>query len=291
MKKRIKSGLSVTRRATLTMFYNYFEHGVGKNSAALAYYLLFALFPLLIFLSNLVGLLNFDIYAVTKALDEFLPDAVVGIIESYLDHVSRASSHTLLWFSLIFTVWFPMRAAAGLMDDVRRAYGEGMPKRPFLYILKQLIYTIVFLIVIVLTLFLTLTGKRVITSIGEIFPHLSVEFSGYILLVWQYLRFLPIALLMVAAIATLYMISLDKRPKIRTILPGIFGSLIMWLILSVAFSFYIENFANYSLIYGTLGTIVIMMVWLYLTALALILGAEFNAARMKIKEDIKNLPK
>ena len=171
------------------------------------------------------------------------------------------------------------------MDDVRRAYGQGLPKRPMIYILKQLIYTVVFLVVIVLTLILTLMGKRVITSIGEVFPNLSVETYEYILRVWQYLRFLPIALLMIAAIATLYMISLDQKPKVRSIMPGIIGSLVSWLILSVAFSFYIENFANYSMIYGTLGTIVITMVWLYLTAFTLIIGAEFNAALLNVKNE------
>ena len=65
MKERIKKWFNNLRRATLTMFYNYFEHSVGKNSAALAYYLLFALFPLLIFLSNLLGLLDFNIYTVS----------------------------------------------------------------------------------------------------------------------------------------------------------------------------------------------------------------------------------
>ena len=285
MKKGFKTWLNTTRRAIIKVVYNYYEHGVGKNSAALAYYLLFALFPFLIFISNLVGLLDFNIYAVTSALYEIFPKAVVGVIESYLDHVSKVSSHTLLWFSLVFTIWFPMRAAAGLMDDVRRAYGQGLPKRPMIYILKQLIYTVVFLVVIVLTLILTLMGKRVITSIGEVFPNLSVETYEYILRVWQYLRFLPIALLMIAAIATLYMISLDQKPKVRSIMPGIIGSLVSWLILSVAFSFYIENFANYSMIYGTLGTIVITMVWLYLTAFTLIIGAEFNAALLNVKNE------
>lgn len=285
MKKGFKTWLNTTRRAIIKVVYNYYEHGVGKNSAALAYYLLFALFPFLIFISNLVGLLDFNIYTVTSALYEIFPKAVVGVIESYLDHVSKVSSHTLLWFSLVFTIWFPMRAAAGLMDDVRRAYGQGLPKRPMIYILKQLIYTLVFLVVIVLTLILTLMGKRVITSIGEVFPNLSVETYEYILHVWQYLRFLPIALLMIAAIATLYMISLDQKPKVRSIMPGIIGSLVSWLILSVAFSFYIENFANYSMIYGTLGTIVITMVWLYLTAFTLIIGAEFNAALLNVKNE------
>lgn len=262
------------------IFVNCYEHNVAKNAAALAYHLLFALFPLLIFISNLVGLLNLNVYAVTNALQQVLPDDIVSIIESYLDHISHTSSHTLLWFSLVFSIWFPMRAAQGLMDDVRRAYGLGTPQKPLLYMVRQLIYTVVFLVVIVLTLFLSIMGKQVITSVLELLPTDAIEVSDFVLLLWQYLRFLPIALLMVAAIGTLYAVSLDTRPKIKTIMPGIAAALVLWLILSVGFSFYVENFSHYSLIYGTLGTVIILMIWLYLTAFTLILGAELNAALM-----------
>ena len=71
---------------------NFFEHDVGKNAAALAYYLLFALFPLLIFLSNVLGLLNLDITSIMQVLQRILPNDIVGLVESYLEHVSHTSS-------------------------------------------------------------------------------------------------------------------------------------------------------------------------------------------------------
>jgi len=270
---------------------NFYEHNVGKNAAALAYYLLFSLFPLLIFITNLVGLLDLDVHSITGALQQILPGDIIGIIEAYLDYISNTSSHTLLWFSLVFSIWFPLRAAQGLMDDVRRAYHLGTPKRPVAYIIKQVIYTVVFLVVIVLTLLLSIMGQRVLSFIGSLIVGSPSQTSDSLLTLWQYLRFLPIALLMVVAIGTLYSAALDKRPKVKTVLPGIIFALFGWMILSIGFSFYIENFAHYSLIYGTLGAVIILLTWLYMTAVILILGAELNAILSDLKlENDKEKP-
>lgn len=265
---------------------NFFEHNVGKNAAALAYYLLFALFPLLIFLSNLLGLLDLNVTAITQILQQFLPKDIVGLVESYLDHVSHTSSQSMLWFALVFTVWFPMRAAKGLMDDVRLAYHLGKPKHPIAYTIRQLIYTVVLLIVVGLTLLLATFGKHVLAYINQWIPERTLRISDYLLGLWQYLRFLPIGLLMFAALGTLYAASLDKRPPWKAMLPGIAVALISWMVVSIGFSFYVENFANYSVIYGTLGAVIVLMMWLYMTAVILILGAELNAALQTVKENI-----
>ena len=123
---------------------NFVRHNGTKNAAALAYYLLFALFPLLIFISNLLGNLDLDIYQITNTLGEILPEDVVNIIESYLGYVADNSTHTLMWFSLVFSVIFPMRAVKGLMVDVRRAYGLGSPTYPTLFLIVQFLYTLIF---------------------------------------------------------------------------------------------------------------------------------------------------
>lgn len=266
---------------------NFFEHDVGKNAAALAYYLLFALFPLLIFVSNLFGLMNLNITVTIQVLQRFLPNDIVGLVETYLDHVSHTSSHTLLWFALVFSIWFPMRVAKGLMEDVRLAYQLGKPQRPVAYTIRQLIYTIVFLIVIALTLFLATMGKHVLVYIKELLPQDVLQISDYLLGIWQYVRFFPIALLMFVGLGTLYAVSLDKKPPMKTILPGISAALISWLAVSIGFSIYVENFANYSAIYGTLGAVIILLLWLYMTAVIMILGAEINAALFVLRSNEK----
>ena len=87
----------------------YYGHDVARDGAALTYYLLFAIFPLLVFISTLVGLMELDVESVMLSMSRILPEQVVGIIGSYLEYVSTSPSRQLLVFSLIFSVWFPMR--------------------------------------------------------------------------------------------------------------------------------------------------------------------------------------
>lgn len=264
---------------------NIFRHALSKNAASLAYYLLFSIFPILIFLSNLLGLLDLNVYAITNTMAQILPKDIVSLTETYLDFISNDSSHTLLWFSLVFSIWFPLRAVQGLMVDVRRAYGLKFPKNFVFVLLKQFVYTVLFLGVIILTLLLTVFGENVLRFIFELFPQGLLPEAEKALSAWQYLRFIPVSFLMFLAIGSLYTIALDERPSLRSILPGTVMSLISWLGVSMAFSFYVENFAHYSFIYGTLGAVIVLIVWLFLMAEILILGAELNAAIEKVRRE------
>lgn len=283
-KLQIKSKGVWVKQIIHTLVTNFFEHEVDKNAAALAYYFMFALFPLLIFISNLLGILDLNITAITHVVQQVLPRDIVEVIESYLIYVSETSSHTLMWFALIFTVWFPMRAVNGLMNDVRLAYHLDKPKNPIKYTIRQLIYTIVLLIVIGLTLLLLTMGEHVLSYIVNLMPESILQGTSYLLGIWQYLRFFPVALLMLAALGTLYAASLDERQPMKAILPGIVAALVVWMLVSIGFSFYVENFAKYSVIYGTLGAVIILLMWLYFTAVILIMGAELNAAILHIEE-------
>lgn len=276
---KAKGRAAILQRTLRQVVRNFFDHKVGRNAASLAYYLLFALFPLLIFISNLLGLLDLNVDSVIQTLLPIMPRDVVEILAYYLDHVSRTSSQALLWFSLVFTVYFPMRAAGGLMDDVRTAYQLGKPKRPILYGLRQLLYTLVLLVVTLLTLLLSTLGRQVLKTATNYFPALEkLVMLDMVLTLWQYLRFLVAAALMLAALGLLYASAQDSRQPRGSILPGVITASVMWLAVSICFSFYVENFANYSVIYGTLGAVIVLLSWLYMTAVILILGAELNAA-------------
>lgn len=274
----------IFRKTVRLVIKRFFDHEVSKNAAALAYYLLFAIFPLLIFLSNLLGLLDLNVASITRYLQAFLPRDVVQILGNYLEYVSETSSSVLLWFSLIFTIYFPMRAAGGLMDDVRVAYQLGKPRYPLLYGIRQLLYTIVLLIVILLTLLLSMVGRRMLGAFMTLFPAVkNLPMLDMLLTLWQYLRFLLAAAFMFAALGLLYASAQDRKQKARTIMPGVAAALTAWLAVSIAFSFYVENFANYSVIYGTLGAVMVLLMWLYMTAVILILGAELNAALWTVR--------
>ena len=249
----------------------YLFHGVAQEAAALAYYLLFMIFPLLIFLSSLLGLLELDISGITNSLDALLPSGVVDVVESYLSYVSQTSSRTMLWFGLVFTVYFPMRAADCLMIAVRRAYHLPRPKNQVLYMMKVLLYTVFLLVTIALTLALVTVGRQALEFAGRfvVVPEAFIE-------LWTDLRFLVLGGVMFGAVGLLYAAAQDSRQAARNVVPGALAALVGWMVVSAAFAFYVENFANYTVIYGALGTVIVLMMWLNLTALMLIMGAEIN---------------
>lgn len=261
-------------------------HDIGKSAAALTYYLLFALFPLLIFISNLLGLLDLNVDTITRALLPVMPNEVVQLLEAYLSHINDNSSRVLFWFSLVFTVWFPMRAVKGLMDDVRLAYQLEKPRKPVWYAIRQFVFTIVFLVFIVVLFVLAILGRRFITTV-TVWLGLDqfLQIPSVLLDLWQYFRFVLLASLMFAVLGLLYATAQDRRQGIRTILPGVLLAMVSWLLVSIGFSVYVERFANYSVIYGTLGAVIMLLVWLYLTSFILIFGAEFNAALFAIREE------
>lgn len=279
------------RRSICKTLINTAEHSIGKSAAALTYYLLFAMFPLLIFISNLLGLLELNVASITNALLPIMPDDVVYLLEAYLNYINATSSQVLLWFSLAFCVWFPLRAVRSLMDDVRRAYQLKKPEKPVRYTIRQVLFTIAFLVIVVLTLVISVFGRRFISSVTQWLGLEQVlQLPASLLNLWQYLRFILLCVLMFAVLALLYTVAQDKRCSVKSLMPGITLSLVAWLVISIGFSVYVENFGSYSVIYGTLGTVIVLLVWLYMTSFILILGAEFNASLIAVRDDSRENP-
>ncbi len=253
----------------------YYSHDVPRDSAALTYYLLFAVFPLLIFISALLGALQLNVESITAFMGRFAPPAVVSIVRAYLQYISGNSSRNLLWFSLIFSVWFPMRATSCLMHSVRKAYGYDAPSSMWRGILRTLIFTVMLIISIALTVLLTVVGRRALNFVATL---VTIP-EGFIDL-WSYLRFVLMGVIMAAMLWMLYMLALGEKIPARQVWPGVLASLAGWLAVSMAFSYYVEHFAHYAELYGSIATIVVALLWLYWSGMVLILGAELNGALM-----------
>lgn len=261
------------------MIRRYYVHDVARDSAALTYYLLFAIFPLLIFVSTLLGVLELDIASITAVLAPILPSDVVDIIRTYLEYVAANQSRQLLWFSLVFSVWFPMRSTGCLMHSLRKAFGRSAPENILLGQLRTLLFTIWMIFVIGLTLALVVVGRRALYFLSGFLP-LSETFIS----VWGYLRFIILGLVMAISLGILYQLALGQRRPLREVLPGVGSSLAAWLLLSMAFSYYVENMARYAQLYGSIATIVVVLLWLYMSGQVLILGAELSASLIHRKK-------
>ena len=268
-------------RGTALFVRRYFDHRVARDSAALTYYLLFAIFPLLIFVSTLLGVLRLDIESTSAFLLEFIPADVVDVVRSYLAYVSENASRQLMWFSLVFSIWFPMRAANALLLSVRKAYGMGRPTQFLRHQAKVFLYTICLILTILLSLMLVTVGRSVLNLCADYFHFSAILTDGFIEL-WSTLRFVFLGCIVFLALAVLYGLAQETR-SVHYVWPGVLFSLTAWMVLSLLFSLYVENAANYSVIYGSIGAIIVLLLWLYLSATMMIMGAEFNSVLMEMK--------
>lgn len=174
-------------RGIYLMIQRYLRHNVGIQSAALAFYLLFTLFPLMIFISALLGLLDLNVAGILEALREILPLEILEFIGVYLTYVGENPSPQLLLFGLFFSLYFPMRATNALMRSVRTAYHLGPPRRAVAHQLKSLLYTVLLIVAIAVTLALMTVGNRFLGYAVENF-----RLPPFVAGMWARLRF-PVA--------------------------------------------------------------------------------------------------
>lgn len=267
------------------MVQRYLRHNVAIQSAALAFYLLFTIFPFLIFISALLGLLQLDVAAILHALEELLPLEVVSLVEMYLTHVGSNPSPRLLLFGLFFSIYFPMRATNSLMHSVRTAYHLGPPHSSVRHRVKTLLYTVLLITAIALTLILMTVGERFLRYAVEQFrlPLLIAE-------LWVRLRFPVTAVVGYFALFFLYALAQDGRQPWRNIWPGTLAALAGWVFLSWLYALYVNHIAHYSALYGSIGAIIVLLVWLNMSAVTLIMGAEMNGTLMGLRKDSSELP-
>lgn len=263
-------------QTTQQLLRRYYLHDVGRDSAALTYYLLFTLFPLMVFVSTLLGILDLDVASITQVLGQLVPGDVVSVLEAYLEYVSANVNRQLLWFSLIFSIWFPMRATSCLLHSLRKAFGLGPPRKVFLYQLGVFLFTIWLILTIGLTLLLAVVGRRALEFISA----LVTLPTGFVEL-WSYLRFIVLGVVMFLLLTVLYMLAQGQRRPLKEVVPGVATSLAAWMALSMAFSYYVENFSNYSVLYGSIATVVVLLLWLYMSGTVLIMGAELSAVLLR----------
>lgn len=279
-------------RPAMRLFTRCTKDEVTTRAAALAYYLVFSIFPLLILFSLIIGSLHIDTATMDILLTRVLPKDMIDMLKGYLDYVTKTFDMKLLMFALVFSIYFPWRFIRSLMDGIRISYRQESEESFIRRTLKQILCTLLIPLTLAASLVLIILGHNVITFLVSLLPPQTLRLSDFLLTLWQYGRFLIAAAIMSIALIILYRCSISTRLPFKTLLPGIVFSIIAWVISSIAFSFYVENFGDYSVIYGTLGAFVILLLWLYLTGLIFLAGSEINALwwlRASLRERRKEL--
>lgn len=189
-------------------------------------------------------------------------------------------SPQLMVFGLAFSVYFPMRAANSLMRAVRTAYHLGPPRHALVHYFKSLLYTVLLILAIALTLAMMTVGDRLLAYAVENFslPPVAAEAWAGFGSPWRAPpAFSP-------CFSSMPLPRTAAQPW-RNLWPGTLFSLAAWLTLSFLYSVYVDNFAHYSVLYGSIGTMIVLMIWLYMSSATLIMGAELNGTIISLRKD------
>jgi len=258
----------------------YFKDDIGSSAAALAYYLMFSFFPMIILGSMLLGYANISSDYVSNAFTGILPHDVINIINKYLEYVSENKNSNILMVSLFFTVYFPLRAVARIMGEINRVYKVQNERRFFKKILFVFVFTALFAFTIFASLALLIAGRTMLSFISN-FVGISPEFIE----AWVTNRFVAMAIICFITIIMLYMLAPNCAVSFTQSFPGAAFAVLLWLLLSAGFSFYVENMGKYSVVFGSIGAIIVLLLWLYMMASILLMGAEVNSVLKELNEE------
>ncbi len=240
--------------------------------AQITYYLILAFFPFLIVLLTVLSYTRLTTTNILYSLSRILPTDTFEIINEFALHTISSRSKTLLSFGTIATIWAATNGITALIRGINKAYDEE-ERRSFLKIqgisiLFMLALILAVLFSLVMLIFGELIGRYVFDFFG--FSSLFIEF-------WDKIRFIiPIGLLLIV-FAFLYKYAPSIKIPVKEVWPGALFSTAGWLLTSLGFSYYVNNFGNYANTYGSIGGVIVLLVWLYWSSVIFLVGGELNA--------------
>jgi membrane protein len=272
-----KTGLWPTLKRTVAEFQ---EDNLTDWAATLTYYGLLALFPALIVLVSVVGLVG-DPESTTNTLTDIVtklgPDSAASTFEGPIKQVTE--SRSTAGFALIASTLVALWSASGYLGAFIRASNviyETREGRPFwkLRPLQLLLTLVIVLLLAVMTLGIVLTGP-IVSDVAE-----PIGISDTAVSIWSYAKWVLIAVLFVLMIGLIYYASPNvKQRGFKWISPGGLVALVVWLVASAGFGIYVSQFGSYNRVYGSLAGVVIILIWMWITNLAILFGHELNAER------------
>ena len=255
-----------------------------QMAAALSYYFVLSLFPALIFLSAVVAYLPVpDLFNQALALmAQFLPADSIGLVRRVVADVISANKGTFLSFGILGSLWAASGGFAAAMEALNIAY-EVKEDRPF-WKTRPLALGLAFMTgaLLLVALSVMIVGPR----FGE-WLAARVHLSGLFVLLWPYIHWTIAVGFTILAVEALYFLAPNVKQRFLATLPGAVLAVGCWIGLSYLLGIYFRHFANFNKTYGTLGAAIALMVWLYWTGFAMLVGAELNAELAKISREGK----
>jgi membrane protein len=249
---------------------------ITSRAAAISYSVFLAIFPFLIFLFTIIPFIPIDNFQqqLLGIIEDFLPKlAYDSVKDTIIDIVTRPRS-SLLILNLILTLYFSTNGVNSLIEAFNNTYHTVETRSSFKQYLASIVIVLINSFLLIIAIGLMTFGS---SMLSWLLPQ-NTQNSFFVLLLLQVLRWLTILGLLLMAISLVYYLAPVKQKSFRFFSAGSLLATFLIVITTLGFNFYVDNFSSYNAFYGSLGTLMIVLVWIYINAISLILGFELNAS-------------
>lgn len=254
------------------LWYRIEEDDVSGLASQLAYFFLLSLFPLLIVVVTLIPYLPISEVDFLAVIRDFAPGETIHLIESNISEIMAKQNGKLLSFGVVGTIWSASNGINAIVRAFNKAYDVKESRHFIVARGMAILFTFAMIFVFILALLLPVFGREI-----GLFLFSEFGLSNEFLTIWNMIRWLVSSVILFIVFTALYWIAPNKKIKCVSVIRGAIFSTIGWVLTSLAFSYYVSNFGNYSATYGSIGAIIVLMIWFYLSGFIIILGGEINA--------------
>lgn len=259
------------------------NHHIESFASQIAFYILLSIFPFLILLLMLLTNISVSYSEQMVYLYRLIPEAASNVIKDYLVY-SQQFSDAVFSPLLIISIWMSSNAVIALMKAVNVAYDLEETRNYFVRKIIAIICTLMIVVLILVALIIPNLGISFMTFVRKYIqvPEMNVHVFNLIRIIISIVVFLFV-------LGALYVIVPNKKIRIREVIPGTIFSFFGLVLISRMFAYFVAEFSRYSLVYGSLAAVIILMIWLFLCGLILMIGGEINAIKnqgLKQKKEI-----
>lgn len=242
-------------------------------ASALAYRGIFSLFPFLLFLIAMLGMLDLQEFFLwlREQVSLVLPPDALNLVNPVIDEMQDQKSGVLS-VGILVALWSASIGVRSLMNAMNKAYDVKEGRPTWKLMLLAVSYTIGLALILLATAGLMITGPQVMEWLAS-----QIGLKDIVVTLWTWLRWPVIVILMMLVVALIYYVTPDVEQEFRFITPGSVLAVIVWIAASIAFGIYVQNFGNYDATYGSIGAVIVLLLYFYISAAVLLFGAEMNA--------------
>jgi membrane protein len=267
------------------LYARFVNDDVLSTGAEVAFFLLLSLFPFLIFLVTLVSYVRMvDVQDSMQVLATLMPASAYEILRDIVNETLADRSGTLLSLGVLFALWSSTSGVASLMRGINRAYDQEETRRFWRMKAISLGFTVELAVVIAVSFILVVLGRILGTRIFQL-----LGFSDVSLEIWNYGMLAIVTITSTLMFMFFYHVAPNCRLRLREVIPGAVVASIGWVAVSLAFSYYANNLGSYSKVYGSLGGIIALLMWMYLSSISILMGAEVNASLMLSRTGVEKV--